>query len=105
METLHLNVERVLSVPSKGIPVGLRLLFRDTFTCPICHGIMAPPVIFGKCCRSILRCEACMNEWFSGEDAMTKSCPRCGTERGYAETVHQCGLDEFLTGIRTMVQD
>ena len=62
-------------------------------------------MIFGKWCRSILGCKVCINKWFSGEDAMTKSCPRCATERGYAETVRNCGLDEFLARIQDIMQD
>ena len=68
-------------------------------------GLMTPLVIFGKCCRSILGCEAFINKWFSGEDTMTKSCPRCATERGYTEAVRHCGLDEFLAGIQDNMQD
>lgn len=45
-----------------------------------------------------------MNDWFSGPDALTKSCPSCRAERGYNETMLLRGLDEFLTEIRKVIQ-
>ena len=54
-------------------------------------------------CKVILGCESCVNEWFSGEEALTKKCPACNCVRGYNETLLLRGLNEFLTDIRRIV--
>ena len=60
------------------LPVGWRDLFCYTFKCQVCHAIpINPPVIIIKFCRNILRCEECVNTWYSGLDAMMKTCPVC----------------------------
>lgn len=52
--------------------------FCYTFKCQVCHAIpINPPVIIIKFCRNILRCEECVNTWYSGLDAMMKTCPVC----------------------------
>ena len=104
VDALHADVDKVLSLTAETkVPLGLKLLLQEAFLCPICNLIMTPPVIFAKCCRSIIGCESCVNFRYSGENATTKHCPQCRAERGYAGTLRQCGLDDFLTGIKDMV--
>ena len=57
-----------------------------------------------KCCKLILGCERCVNQWFCGPDALLKTCPACNTERGYSETLMLKGLDNFLTEVKNVVQ-
>ena len=103
IEVVNKNLDKVLSLsPSMSVPPGLKLLLQDSFSCPICKLLMTPPVIFAKCCRRVIGCEKCTNEWYSGTNATTKPCPYCRGERGCAETVRICGLDEFLVGIKTL---
>ena len=64
------------------IPFGLLTLLSETFQCCICVSPMKPPVLLGWCCKSILGCEECLNSWYSGTDALTKTCPLCRAERG-----------------------
>ena len=46
-----------------------------------------PPAILSKCCKSsIIGCERCVNKWYSGTEALTKTCPSCRAERGYCDT-------------------
>lgn len=72
----------------------------DTMKCTICMAVpIKPPIIITKCCKNMLGCEACVNTWFSGPDALTKPCPLCKSERGYNETMVLRGLDAFLTEI------
>ena len=88
------------------IPLGLLKIIRDSFKCCICHAVpMTPPVIVAKCCKSIVGCESCVNEWYSGIDALTKDCPKCRAERGYNETLLLRGLDDFLMQIREAIRD
>ena len=70
------------------VPLGLKKQLHETFKCAICTQIpITPPVIVTKCCKSILGYEKCVNSWYSGEDALTKTCPKCRAERGYNETM------------------
>lgn len=45
-----------------------------------------------------------MNHWYSGDEALTKTCPACCADRGYNETMLLRGLDEFLIGVRQAIQ-
>jgi len=87
------------------VPLWLYRLIGDTFMCTICRSIpIKPPVIMTKCCKSILGCEACVNSWYSGEEALTKTCPCCRAERGYSETMLLRGLDSFLVEAAKIMQ-
>ena len=87
------------------VPLGFRGLLQDSLKCKICHiSPMKPPIILAKCCRSILGCESCVNRWYEETDALTKLCPGCQGERGYAETIRLHGLDDLLSGIREIIQ-
>ena len=57
-----------------------------------------------KCCETIIGCERCVNGWFSGPEALTKTCPACRTERGYSETMVLRGLDNFLVEVKKVIQ-
>ena len=46
----------------------------------------------------------CLNSWYSGQEALTKTCPSCRAERGYNETMLLLGLNDFLTEIRKAIQ-
>ena len=74
-----------------SIPMGLKRILRETFKCHICHTVpINPPVIVTK--------------WYSGEDALTKTCPSCRAARGYNETMLLCGLDDFLIQVKKAIQ-
>ena len=99
-------VTDLMSVTANStLPVGWRHLLCDTFKCNICHAIpIKPPVIVTKCCRNILGCENCVNTWYSGPDAMSKTCPMCHRERGCNETMVLNGLNKFIEGVKATFQ-
>ncbi len=78
------------------IPLGLQKAAIDSFKCAMCLHIAKPPVMVTKCCRNILGCSQCVNDLYSGDDALSKPCPLCRTARGYAEVMVLNGLDPFL---------
>ena len=85
------------------VPLAMKKLITDAFKCKLClHAPMRIPPIFTRCCRTLLGCEHCVNGWYSGTDALTKTCPVCRAERGYSEAMVLRGLDDFLTGINKM---
>ena len=45
-----------------------------------------------------------MNHWYSGDEALTKTCPACRADRGYNETMLLQGLDQFLIGVQQAIQ-
>ena len=100
------SLDQLVKIDRKSkIPTGLKLLLVETFKCKICHQTMVPPVIVTKCCKALLGCDGCINGWFSGEEALTKSCPACSTERGYNETMILRGLDDFLVQVKKCVDE
>lgn len=87
------------------IPLGLHWMLRDTLKCKICLSVpMTPPIIVSKCCKTVVGCEKCVNEWYSGPDALTKTCPSCRAERGYNETMLLRGFDDFITEVKKVIQ-
>ena len=84
-----------------NLPIGLRRVLQDTFKCQICHSVpVRPPVIVTKCCRNILGCQQCTNTWYSGPEAMSKTCPMCRADRGCNETMILHGLTDFMDSIK-----
>ena len=93
------STEKILS--NSLIPLGLKKLLQDSLKCHICQAVpFIPPIVMAKCCKSILGCEACVNGWYSGPEALNKTCPRCRAERGYNETMTLLGLDELSIGVK-----
>ncbi len=97
-DILHLNEKSKL-------PIGLQRIIRDTFQCKVCLRIpMKPPVIMSKCCKVVIGCDRCVNAWYTGPEALTKTCPSCRAERGYSETMILRGQDNFLTEVKKVIQ-
>ena len=87
------------------IPFGLRKVLQETFQCCICQSTMTPPIIFGRCCKSLIGCQSCVDRWFQGDTGlMQQTCPKCRAERVYAETCVIKGIDGFLVAIQPLVQ-
>ena len=54
------------------IPTSLYRALSDTFKCKICQRApIIPPVIFARCCKSILGCRGCIDTWYKGEDGIS----------------------------------
>ena len=88
------------------VPLALKQLLSDSFSCKICHAApMKPPIIFALCCKSIIGCQKCVDVWYSSEEKeamLSKSCPACRGDRGYSQTVRLLGFDDLLEGIQPM---
>ena len=90
------------------IPLSFRKLVVESFKCLICHNIMKPPIIFARCCKRLIGCEECVDEWYRGGDnpqTLIKYCPQCRTERAYSESCRIYGIDDFLQGMRKIIVD
>ena len=74
------------------IPFGLRKVLQETFQCCICQSTMTPPIVFGRCCKSLIGCQSCVDRWFQG--LMQQTCPKCRAEKAYPETCVIKGIDE-----------
>lgn len=105
IDSIKDNTRDVLYLNERSkLPIGIQRLMRDTFQCKICLCIpIRPPAIMSKCCKSIIGCERCVNEWYSGPEALTKTCPSCRAERGYSETMMLRGLDRFLQEVKSVI--
>ncbi len=86
------------------MPLGLKQLLKQAFTCMICRGLICPPVIATRCCRSIAGCDSCIKTWYA-TDRLDKPCPSCGTERGYVETMRLHGIDDLYEGLKPLLDD
>ena len=66
------------------------------------RAVSTPLFIVIKCCRNLLGYQACVDTWYSGTEAMNRTCPMCCAERGVNETMVLRGLTEFMEGIRKL---
>ena len=64
---------------------------------------MKPPIIFARCCKSVIGCQSCVDTWYRGEERQQCTCPNCREARAYVETCKINGLDDFLTGIAPLL--
>ena len=97
IKTLKSDVASLFEVSRTRVPMGLKKMLIDTFQCTICQSTpMTPPIIFSKCCKSIIGYQECIDKWYCGSEGMGRSCPRCQAERGFTETCRVNGLSEFL---------
>ena len=101
------QLRRIFTIDRRmKIPVALQSLLMDSFKCQICQTApICPPVIFARCCKSIIGCEMCVDTWYRGEDGISRNCPRCLTERALPETMRLHGLDDFLKAIKPLVAE
>ena len=97
---MHEKLDKVFSLTRDSpVPAGLRILLQDSLKCKICHITpLQPPIIFAKCCKSILGYERCVDEWYA-DGGLSKNCPGCRGPRGLAETVRLHGLDDLVKGL------
>ena len=63
IDNLRDDVSKILQVNKEmGVPVGLCNALTEVLKCKICHAIpMMPPILYAKCCKSIIGCERCVN--------------------------------------------
>ena len=95
------DLKSVLALtPESSIPLGLKRIMMDTFQCSICMSApVVPPVIYARCCKRLLGCQACVDTWYGGEEGKMQKCPICRSERAYADTAMLKGFDDFLQAI------
>ena len=88
------------------MPAALYHQLLHTFKCNICQRApITPPVIVAQCCKSVVGCQSCIDEWYRGDGGIAKKCPLCATDRGLPETMRLHGLDDFLKAIAPIVSD
>jgi hypothetical protein len=108
IEGMKSSIEDIFAISKDSkIPYGLLQVIKETFKCSICHCIpIKPPLIVTKCCKYIiLGCDECTKNWYKGEDALTKQCPRCKAERGFSDVMVLRGIDDFLQKIDKLAGD
>jgi len=54
-----------------------------------CLGPIKKPVV-SSCCRSLLGCKDCCDQWFIG----SSRCPKCSSDTGRDGRIDVCGLDD-----------
>ena len=87
------------------VPIGLRRLLCDTFRCGICHSTpIKPPIIFARCCKSIIGCQSRVDTWYRGDKGQQRTCPNCRKARAFVDTCKINGLEDFLTGIAPLLE-
>ena len=86
------------------VPLALRSLLVENFRCSICHDIIRPPAIYSRCCKYLIGCEVCIDRWYEGDGGRNKTCPRCRSERAFAETSRVNGIDDFLASVKDILE-
>lgn len=99
------KIQLALWVKTNSIPTAFREALSHAFQCKICQVTpFVPPVILARCCTNIIGCQKCVDTWYSGPNALTKNCPLCQHERGYAQTSTIHGFDEVAMELQTLFE-
>ena len=86
------------------VPPGIRMLLTDALKCKICfQAPVEPPIILAMCCKSILGCQECVDEWYA-DGGLNKSCPARRSPRGLSETMILLGLNELAQGVTDILE-
>lgn len=96
------DVSNMLKVRKHSVnfPQGIYEQLGDTFKCSICQTTpINPPLIYTKCCGNILGCQACVNQWYGGEEGRSKNCPLCRYEQAFSQTSLIHGFDNLLASL------
>jgi hypothetical protein len=105
LAVLNQNVNKILEVSRRlNLPIGFLSLLSETFLCKICQSNIVPPAIFGRCCKTIIGCQRCVDRWYRGESGLEKKCPLCRGERGFADTCRMSGIDDFLQAVDSILR-
>ena len=100
------KIQLAMWVKSNTIPNAFREALSHAFRCKICQVTpFVPPVILARCCTNIIGCQKCVDTWYSGTNALTKNCPLCQHERGYAQTSTIHGFDEVAMELQTLFEN
>ena len=79
------------------------LELEEAFSCIICRRIPArKTLIVCSECNSLIGCQKCVNEWYSGLQGLQQKCPKCRCERGLIKTVVLKGFNKLLQQIRNL---
>ena len=98
LDIIESKLSKIFEVKSHlPMPLGLSSLILDAFRCK--QSPMIPPAIFARCCKRIVGCKKCVDQWYKGEDGLVKKCPMCRGDREFADTSKVLGIDEFLVGV------
>ena len=70
------------------------------FKCMICHSLSSGPVSIGNCCRQVLGCADCLEQWFINNN----SCPHCRVDNANVGTnkILTTAFDELLEKTRSL---
>ena len=70
------------------------------FKCMICHSLTRGPVCIGNCCKQVLGCGDCLEQWFVNNN----SCPHCRADNGNvgANKVLTTAFDDLLEKARSL---
>ena len=76
----------------------------EAFSCIICRQIPASrkPLIACSEWNSLVGCQKCVNEWYSGLQGLPQKCTKCRWGRGLTKTVVLKGFDKLLQQIRNL---
>ena len=85
-----------------GISKALLDSLEESLKCCICKTSPSnPPIIVCKECKTLVGCNDCTKEWYSGRDAMDKPCPKCRAFRGFSSSVELKGFDGLVDVIKS----
>ncbi len=106
IQDMHADFEHLFRVnKTLQLPIGLHKMIREAFCLCICHSSpMVPPIIYARCCKSLVGCQVCVDTWYMGEEGRSTKCPMCRGDRAYAETTPVRGLEEFIKAIEPILQ-
>ena len=82
-KSIILTREEGLSLSRQITDTLLGSDFLDSFKCLMCHSLSQSPVTVRPCCREVLGCNTCIDQWFAGNNR----CLHCRAENAQERTI------------------
>ena len=85
-----------------GISIALLDSLGESLECCICKTSPSnPPIIVCKECKTLVGCNDCTKEKYSGRDGMDKPCPKCRASRSFSSSMELKGFDGLVDVIKS----
>lgn len=84
------------------ISIALLDSLEESLECCICKTSPSnPPIIVCKECKTLVGCNDCTKEKYSGRDGMDKPCPKCRASRSFSSSMELKGFDGLVDVIKS----
>jgi len=96
--SIIVSAEEALNLPTNIADSRLGCQIKRTFNCLVCRHMSASNITMSMCCKQVLGCKTCIDQWFSNQE----SCPHCRDVNGKELSISFNCFSEIIDKCRNM---